>query len=83
MAGFNKIAVILAMGSAIWFVVGFYDLIETFIQWSQVPEGISREGVGFSGLLFSILDSLFLLGSAAMVEYLSRIWNALRYSKDQ
>lgn len=80
MAKYNKIAVILAVGAAIWFVVAFHDLIKTFIQWSEVPEGISREGFGFSGSLFSILDSLFLLGSAAMVEYLSRIWHVLKHT---
>ncbi|GEM_PF-6030667 len=74
---FHPVTRILFVGACIWFVVAFHDLIQDYIAWSEIPEGISRQDYKLSHSLFSVLDSLFMLGSAAMVEFLSRIYERM------
>jgi hypothetical protein len=78
---FHPITRILFAGAVIWFVVAFHELVTQFIAWSNIPEGISREDFNLSYALYSVMDSLFMLGSAAMVEFLSRIYEQLKMSK--
>jgi hypothetical protein len=77
MGKFHRVTVILVAGAAIWFIVGFVDLAKGFLAWLNAPEGFTREAYSLSNFVYSMLDSLFMLGSAAMVEYLSRIHGLL------
>ena len=78
---YHPITLILALGAVIWFVVAFREMIKLYAFWAELPEGFDRNDMGFANALFSILDSLFMLGSAAMVEFLSRIYELLKANK--
>ena len=75
-ARFHPVTVILAVGAVIWFFVAATDMTRAYLHWADISEDI-RGDLSLSQYLYSLFDSLFLLGSAAMVEFLRRIAAAL------
>lgn len=75
----HPVTIVLTVAAAIWFFVATVDMVRAYLNWAAIPEDI-RSDLSLSGYLYSLFDSLFMFGSAAMVEFLSRIAGALRAS---
>ncbi len=78
---YNPLALVMAVGAVIWFLIAFIDLIEVLLAISSLPEGFDADSYRPSEYAYRVMDALFLMGSAAMVEYLSRISAALNRPK--
>ena len=73
----NKLSLVMVIGASIWFFVALFDLVNAYFYWQSIPDGIDRASYSLSNNVYQLFDSLFLFGSAAMVELLYRIHHQL------